>query len=319
MTTLANSESLLAEINDQINICICTCRRINLLELCLNSLIDIEVPLHVAISVTVVDNDGDASAQTLVQSLQAEFPFPLYYVKETRSGIPFARNRAIEESLTLNSDYLVFIDDDEWVEPNWLLELYGYCRKRGGEAIVSGDVIQELPDSASDQVRSFFRKRYRETGTELTACATNNVMIPFFVCRDLGLRFDEKNPHMGGEDTVFFTLASHRGVPIYKCAEALVHETIPESRANMRWLARRKFRVGVIASWRKRQQGRLRVRILISALLVVLVELMKSAVCAVFLQASMRNKYWLRACKYTGVFCGVFGARLDEYKVIHGS
>src|SRR5690606_40862979 len=56
----------------------------------------------------------------------------------------------------------------------------------------------------------FKRKEYR-TGQILQTCATNNVIIPVYVTRDLGLRFDETHPLAGGTDTLFFVEACARG------------------------------------------------------------------------------------------------------------
>ncbi len=57
------------------------------------------------------------------------------------------------------SDYLVFIDDDEWVEPDWLVNLYGYCKANGGNIIVSGKVISDLPRDISDEIKGLFNKK----------------------------------------------------------------------------------------------------------------------------------------------------------------
>lgn len=306
------------DIDARINICICTCKRAELLKKCLVSIAEIDVPERVHVFVSIIDNDELPSAADYVDGLKQTYPFSLHYQHVLSSGIPYARNRAIELTLELKCDYLAFIDDDEWVEPAWLKLLYGYSRRVGGEAIVSGHVIQELPADVSKTVARFFTKRERDTGTALSACATNNVLIPTFVMADLGLRFVEENPHMGGEDTIFFTLASQKGVPIFKCAEAVVHEVIPASKANMSWLSRRKFRVGIVAAWRKRKHGRSRPAIFSNGVFMVLVSFGFAVLLALTLQSELRNKYWLKMCKYLGVIAGVFGASTDDYKVIHG-
>ena len=318
MTANQSEESLDEDIDARINICICTCRRAELLKKCLASIAVINMPERVQVYVSVVDNDQSQSAAEYVEKLKQTYPFSLHYRHVISSGIPYARNSAIELTLELSCDYLVFIDDDEWVEPEWLKLLYGYSRRVGGEAIVSGHVIQELPVDVSKTVARFFVKRERDTGTVLSACATNNVLIPAFVMAGLGLRFSEENPHMGGEDTIFFTLASQKGVPIYKCAEAIVHEVIPESKANMAWLSRRKFRVGIISAWRKKKHGQSRPAIFSNGVLMVVVSFGFTALLAIALQRELRNKYWLKMCKYLGVIAGVFGASMDDYKVIHG-
>ena len=61
----------------------------------------------------VVDNDADESSRAVVTA--AKLPWPVVYVVEPERGIPFARNRAVREAA--DSDFVVFIDDDEIPEP----------------------------------------------------------------------------------------------------------------------------------------------------------------------------------------------------------
>ena len=66
------------------------------------------------------------------------------------------RNCAIEETHRLGSDYQVFIDDDEWVEPLWLDTLYSYCQEQGGDVVVSGNVSFDLPDKSPEHIQRIF-------------------------------------------------------------------------------------------------------------------------------------------------------------------
>ncbi len=104
-----------------INLAICTCKRAQLLKECLDSVAQAHVPVGTTLVVTIIDNDAEQSARALVESMASGFPVSLEYIAEPRRGIPCARNRAIAEAHRLNSDYLVFIDDDEWVMPDWLV------------------------------------------------------------------------------------------------------------------------------------------------------------------------------------------------------
>ncbi|HVL02426.1 MAG TPA: glycosyltransferase, partial [Dongiaceae bacterium] len=263
-----------------INICICTCKRDKLLVQCLESVGRVEVPQGLHVTVTVVDNDGDRSAEGAVRALTERFPFPLRYVSEPRRGIPLARNRALDETYQLGSDFLAFIDDDEWVRTDWLLRLYEYEQAQGGNIIVSGEVIPELPADTPPEIRGVYKIKTRRTGERIESCATNNVLVPVSMIRNWGLRFDESNPLAGGTDTIFFHEAVLRGAEIRKCAEALVHEAIPASRANLKWLAKRKYRAGITDAWSKQRKGRPRLVILLAAALRVLSALIRSGLTA---------------------------------------
>lgn len=301
-----------------INIAICTCQRAQLLRQCLDSIATILLPADTTVTVTIIDNDSGQSARPVVDALASSFPFVLHYVCEARRGIPCARNRAIEETHALRSDYLVFIDDDEWVRPDWLVQLYGYAQQLGGRVVVSGGVISELPASTPDYIRAAYGNRVYRTGEKLAACATNNVIIPIHVTRDLGLRFDESDPLAGGTDTIFFVEAVAQGVEIRRCAEALVHEAVPESRANLRWLSKRKYRAGITEAWRKQKKGRSKGRILVSAVALSGLETAGALFVTLAGNKKVATRLWLKACKYWGVANGVVGRKVDSYRSIDG-
>jgi len=113
----------------------------------------------------VIDNDQTRSDEALVSELSETFPSTLYYHCEGKRGIPCARNRAVEEIHRLSSDYLVFIDDDEWVEPHWSDTLYSYCQEQGGDVVVSGNVSFDLPGKSPEHIQRILTEN-------------NNLLVP---------------------------------------------------------------------------------------------------------------------------------------------
>ena len=301
-----------------INICICTYQRPKLLLSCLESLATIIIPLNAKVTVTVIDNDSAHSAEAIVTQFKSEFPFALHYYCENKRGIPYARNRAIEETHRLQSDYLVFIDDDEWVTPEWLEGLYTYCQSQGGDIIVSGKVISDLPEDTPEHIAGLFNKRQRETGVTLGSCATSNVLIPISVTKELGLKFDEANPLSGGEDTRFFCQAVSAGVIIKNCAEAEVHETIPVNRTTLKWFSRRKYSAGITVAWRKIQDGHSRLSIIFSAIFRIIVETLNCSLMAITGNKLRRNKSLLKICRAFGILAGVIGITVENYRHVDG-
>ena len=59
-----------------------------------------------------------------------------------------------------------------------------------------------------------------------------------------GLRFNLKRGRTGGEDTEYFTRLHQRGGKIAFAPAALVFEDVPHDRAEMSWLAARRWRAG---------------------------------------------------------------------------
>ncbi|MDF2182170.1 glycosyltransferase [Neptuniibacter sp. CAU 1671] len=303
----------------KISICICTCKRGDLLKMCLESLAAIQTA-DTDVSVVVIDNDQQRSAEALVTSLMSQFRFPLYYVCEEKRGIPCARNRAIREVQQLGSDYLIFIDDDEWVEPDWLEKLFQLCTEMGGSVVVSGGVVSELPETTPPHIAALFNTRLQNhvRGKQVEACATNNVLVPMQLIRQHDLWFDESKPLAGGTDIIFFKEASSKGVKILKCPEALVHEIIPESRTRLGWLSKRKYRAGITEAWRKQQNGRSPITVFLSAIFQVMVLLIKSLLSVLVWNRVGRNQSWLKACRALGVAAGVLGFKVDSYRKIDG-
>src|SRR5690606_37039272 len=300
-----------------VNICICTCSREELLFECLQSLDTALVPDDISVSVSVIDNAPDQGAKQVVERYNRSGMFEVAYRVEERRGIPFARNRAIACTEALNSDYLIFIDDDEWVTPEWLGAMFRLSRQKGGDAVISGAVRSIIPKEVPGHISYFFtREKGGRTGDKLQACATNNVLIPMQVITRHGLRVDEANPLAGGTDTIFFVQAVAFGVGIYKCMEAVVYERVPLARANLRWLSKRKYRVGVTEAWRKRHKGRSRVEIFLSSTTSLLAQFAICVLAVAAHQKRQRNKAWLRVSKSAGVVMGLFGRQVDSYRDI---
>jgi len=287
--------------------------------MCLESLAAIQVTA-LEVSIVVIDNDQQRSAEALVASLAPQFPFPLYYACEEKRGIPCARNRAIRQVEDLGSDYLVFIDDDEWVEPDWLEKLFSLCTEMGGSVVVSGGVVSELPATTPAHIAALFNTRLQNhiRGKQVEACATNNVLVPMALIRQHALKFDESKPLAGGTDIIFFKEATSKGVRIVKCPEALVHEIIPESRTRLGWLSKRKYRAGITEAWRKQQNGRSAFAVFVSATFQVVVLMFKALFSVLIGNRIARNQSWLKACRAVGVAAGVLGFKVDSYRTIDG-
>lgn len=68
--------------------------------------------------ILIIDNNSSDNTRAVVEELGTQSGAPVRYAFEPEQGIPYARNRAIQESL--GSDCMVFIDDDEMPMPGLL-------------------------------------------------------------------------------------------------------------------------------------------------------------------------------------------------------
>jgi succinoglycan biosynthesis protein ExoM len=194
------------------------------------------------LTVIIVDNDPSASAKQLCQSLSQQAKWPIKYVHEPRPGIAFGRNAAIN-SAPPTADFIAFIDDDEYPDPLWLDELL-CAQKLYSADVILGRVIPKFEESAPLWAAKgqFFDRPQHKSGTALECAQTNNVLISSKITRDAGLRFDERFAWNNGDDTFFFMQVHRAHYSIVWTNEAIVYETIPRTRTDVRWLLQRAIR-----------------------------------------------------------------------------
>lgn len=192
------------------------------------------------VRVVVVDNDPEGSAEETV----AAFGDPLLsYVVEPAPGIAHARNRALAESD--GRRLLVFIDDDEAPEPEWLAHLIATWRETGAAAVM-GRVVStfEVPLDPWIAAGRFFQRRRLPTGTEISVAASGNLLLDLEQVRALGVRFDPRLGLGGGEDTLFSRQLVARGGRIVWCDESVAIDMVPADRATRQWVLRRAWSHG---------------------------------------------------------------------------
>ncbi|WP_420348102.1 glycosyltransferase [Pelagibius sp.] len=279
------------------------------------------------LSVVIVDNSAEANARAVVERFRDACPWSLHYVSEPRRGITYARNAALERADALDSDVIAFIDDDEYPAPDWLNRLLAR-RHKSGAAAVLGAVQPLFPDGTPEWIIAggFFDTHRFPDGAELDDAHTANVLIDMAVVRRLGLAFDHRYALSGGEDTILFRQMLEAGERIVYAADAVVFETVPESRARLGWLMRRWYRTGNIdaalflrgaraASWRplgNLVRGGVRV-VAGSALFAVNLAVLGLG----RRERIVRPLYTL--CRGCGILASTLGRDYLEYREVHGA
>ncbi|MEX8495704.1 glycosyltransferase family 2 protein [Sphaerotilus sp.] len=227
-----------------ISICICTYKRPAGLRQALQSLTRMAIPSGCRVETLVVDNETAGSAAVVVDDLHRAHPaLALRYMQEPTPGVSHARNRCLNSAA---GDFIVFIDDDEFVNSEWLVELLRCMDSTRADAVF-GPVVPffEMPPTAW-LVASGVNDRLRfPTGTELPwrEARTGNVMLRHTMVED-GHRFSTDFARTGGEDSLFFAMAKQRGHQLVWCDEAVVHESVPVQRMTRSWVLQRAFMGG---------------------------------------------------------------------------
>ena len=234
---------------NRVDICIVTRERLNGVRRLLGGLNELEFSKSETpdLELIVVDNSPEFAAMEW-NATDFGAKWETRYNVEQRLGIPFARNTALD-TCRQNSHFVVFIDDDEVPEPYWLDELLSVQQQYDAD-VVAGPVLPKFADGAPSWVvgGGFFERPRMRTGTPLRFAGTGNVLIRRSVLARTGIRFDDRFALSGGSDTHFFLRLHQAGCRMVWADEAVVHEWVPASRANLKWICRRAFRLGATMS-----------------------------------------------------------------------
>lgn len=232
----------MSSIKPTIDICIATYKRPDLLKKLLISLITQETGGEFTFNIIVVDNDAQRSAEATVCEFETKGQKIIYDV-EPEPNISLARNRSLSHA---SRDYIATIDDDEYADSQWLLNLYKTMISYNAD-VVHGPVSPIFHNNTPSYIRR--RKRFNlpnpPTGsTENYIRATNNSLFRRRLIEHIATPFDPSFGRTGGEDTRFFKNLREQGYKMIWCREAQVFEFIPPERTNLVWILKRNFWMG---------------------------------------------------------------------------
>jgi succinoglycan biosynthesis protein ExoM len=273
------------------------------------------------IEVIVVDNDPTRSAQVFCEQLRSQFKWSLKYFSEAQRGISYVRNKAVAEVATA-ADFVLFIDDDEVPEPNWLDELLTAQQTYNAD-VVAGPSLPFFPgiDTPTWVIKGkFFEAPRFTTGHRLEYTGTNNVLIRARILRELDQVFDDRFAITGGEDTHLFMRLSRAGYKLIWADSAVVYEWIPQSRTNLKWILQRGYRsYGTYGLCEKELEPLAKVlarRISTGSgrIAIGIVSLLPS----IFLGKSQTVQALLQIARGAGMLSGLMGKSYNEYQKTHG-
>jgi succinoglycan biosynthesis protein ExoM len=218
-----------------VTVCIPTFRRPGMLLRCLDALAR-QTRDGFGVDVVVVDNDAAHSARPAVADWAKRNAVVVHYVSEVRQNIALARNAAVAAA---TGQFVAFIDDDEFADPDWLRRMLACC-ERNGAAGVLGPVLPWFEGTPPDWLvaSGLCLRRSFATDTPLTDVRymrTGNVLLRRSVFEGLAEPFDPRFGRTGGEDADFFGRMLAAGHWFVWCDEAPVHEEVPAARQTLRY------------------------------------------------------------------------------------
>lgn len=200
-------------------------------------------------SIVVVDNDSAESARQIAESCARQSKIPISYYVEAEQNIALARNKAVENA---KGDFVAFIDDDEFPNEDWLLNLYRTFYEYGADGIL-GPVkphFEEEPPRWVIRGKLWERESF-QTGTIVRNpkyTRTGNVLLSRKLFDGKDSLFDPLFGKTGGEDVDFFRRMIQKGNVFVWCNEASVKEYISPQRFKRSFFLKRAFLRGVANS-----------------------------------------------------------------------
>lgn len=150
---------------------------------------------------------------------------------------------------------------------------------------------------------------------------TGNVLIHTQVFARDENRFDPRYALTGGEDTHFFLRISKQGHQIVWADEAVVYETVPESRLKLGWILQRAYRAGNTYALCERDI-QLPSRKLLLRALKGLARITMGTILIVPAVVTGRIRLYKALQQISlgaGMVMGLAGRRYEEYKQTHGA
>jgi glucosyl-dolichyl phosphate glucuronosyltransferase len=212
----------------------------------------------------IVDNGcGDGTPDLL-----APYPWPdgwqVRVVRESKLGLSNARNRAIAEA---RGEYVIFMDDDETADPDWLCAFERLILSKDPDAF--GGRIRVLfedmrPEWLKDDLLGFLGELNRAEGiAPLTdphaSFYGGNFGIRKTVCDRVG-GFDamlgrKGTDNTGGEEVDFYRRLLDAGFKVWWTPEAVIHHRIQTAKLERTYFLDLHYRMGRMEAIRKRGSG----------------------------------------------------------------
>ncbi|KAB1641005.1 glycosyltransferase family 2 protein [Gulosibacter chungangensis] len=230
-------------MTDSIVVAIATYKRPTELERLIRSiLIAADCGPSLSVNIIVVDNDELGSAREVAESFNDSNIE--YYVQQI-PGIAATRNLAIEKAGEV--DFIVFVDDDEFVEPQWLTELIRVQKVTEAE-LVAGPVKSILPAKSPKFIleSGIFDRPERPDGATIMEAGSGNLLCSYrvFQTRSKSEWFSNEFGLTGGSDAELTRRLHREGNRIVWASNAVAWEYVEPQRVSLGWLSKRYRRVG---------------------------------------------------------------------------
>jgi succinoglycan biosynthesis protein ExoM len=302
---------------NRVTICIPTYKRTDLLDKLIQGILSCNISrtLISGLDIVVVDNDPAASAEATVRALVEKCAegINLQYSCYSVKGLANVRNELLRIAGMSDPDFIVFIDDDEFVTPDWLNELVGTIILNKAD-LVMGPVISVFDEKVPEYISRWIERPSHDNNSKMDFIRSGNLIMRAKTLNEFNVRFDPRFNMTGGEDSYFGSVMLSKGASIYWAAKAIAYETVPSGRANIRWLFKRYYNGANvytrILGLDRKYTG------LIKKTGVSLLYILAGGLGSVMALLPLSHRYWgiLKLAEGFGGLAGLFNIEYQEYK-----
>lgn len=213
--------------------------------------------------IIIVDNNStDNTALVVKEFVNAHPELDIKFVKEMNQGVSHARNRAFAEA---KGDYIVYFDDDEVAQKDWLQNFYDSILKHPTAVILAGKVTVKYDDEdfaklADDYIDNWFANyEYGDEEIVLTNELLEAKKIDYPIAGNMAVKIDyikkvngfdidlgrSENLMLGGEETKLTKDAVDSGELVIYTPQSSVNHMVIKSRCSMDFLKMKHFQQGM--------------------------------------------------------------------------
>lgn len=214
-----------------------------------------------------VDNNSTDDTAGRFADFAARYPqLRLRMVREPRQGLSHARNRGIAET---SAPLIAIIDDDEWIEPDFVSAYIRFFEEHPGVASAGGRIVPEYPEGRPRWMSRFVE---RPIANPLDLGEGERPFPPgripgggnMALRRDAVVRYGAFDPALGrvgdrlvgGEENDLFERLARAGESCWYVPGAVMHHVIPSGKLTRDYFVRLCRNVGVSQRLRAKRDGR---------------------------------------------------------------
>ena len=210
--------------------------------------------------IILVDNNSSDNTREMV-SLYSESTPPVKYVFEGSPGLSNARRTGVN---AVNTEWIIFLDDDNYLTPHWLEHVVDYTRNHPKVGAFNGAVIPKLKFASNEDYAKRLAASYK-----VLACTHldendlhNKPQTPFrnpigagmvILTKPLKQLIDKgwlsasgrtKDNLASGEDGEMAFWVKNQGYEFGFCKDAILYHEIPQSRLEDDYLKKMWYEIG---------------------------------------------------------------------------